>query len=146
VADNITVDNADLADFTAASDEVQVGGTQPLAQVQFVKLVDGTLSGGGPIEAIYRMVTRKNQVVPLDEVWWVPPMKGVDAVAKECLWLAQQVIPNFDYYNMSAYVANGFDVSFSAALLPSIMVTAGFVLPCLIIGYYSLRLRELESK
>ena len=110
------------------------------------KLVDGTLSGGGPIEAIYRMVTRKNQMVELDEAWWVPVVKGVDGVARECLWLAQQVIPNFDYYNMSAYVANGFDVNFSAAMLPSILITAGFVLPCLIIGYYSLRLRELETK
>ena len=50
MADNIIVDNADLLDFTAASDEVQVGGTQPLAQVQFVKLVDGTLNGTAPIE------------------------------------------------------------------------------------------------
>lgn len=45
MADNPVLDNADLADITIATDEVQVGGTQGVAQVQFVKLVDGTLNG-----------------------------------------------------------------------------------------------------
>ncbi len=49
MADNITVDNGALADYTVADDEVQVAGTQPLAHVQFMKLVDGTLNGTDPI-------------------------------------------------------------------------------------------------
>jgi hypothetical protein len=47
---------------------------------------------------------------------------------------------------MSPYVANGFDVPWSAALLPSLAMTLAYLLPCLLIGYYSLTLRELESK
>jgi hypothetical protein len=47
---------------------------------------------------------------------------------------------------MSPYVANGFDVDWNAAMLPSIAVTLAYLVPCLIIGYYSLKLRELESK
>jgi hypothetical protein len=62
------------------------------------------------------------------------------------LWLIQQIIPNFDYYRMAPYVANGFDVGWNSALLPSIAITAAYVLPCLLIGHYSLKLRELESK
>lgn len=45
-------DNVDItagSGTTIATDEVQVSGTHPLSQVQFVKLVDGTLNGTGAI-------------------------------------------------------------------------------------------------
>jgi hypothetical protein len=44
VPDNVTVDNGALADFDAATDEVAVNGGS-VAQVQYVKLVDGTGNG-----------------------------------------------------------------------------------------------------
>ena len=47
---------------------------------------------------------------------------------------------------MSAYVAKGFDVDFRAAILPAIAVTLAYVVPCVLLGYYALKLRELESK
>lgn len=43
MADNVAVSSS--ATYTVATDEVAVGGTQGTAQVQFVKLVDGTLNG-----------------------------------------------------------------------------------------------------
>jgi hypothetical protein len=53
VADNVTYQTAVTATppnaTTVATDEVAVGGTQPTGQVQFVKLVDGTLNGTTPI-------------------------------------------------------------------------------------------------
>lgn len=51
MADNVTVSNNSGnvgTDYAAATDEVAVGGN-PVAQVQFVKLVDGTLNGTAPI-------------------------------------------------------------------------------------------------
>ncbi len=110
------------------------------------KIVSGEQQGGGPLESVYRMVMHLNQVTELDPAWWVKPVKFLDRAAIEFLWLCKQVIPNFDYFDMDGYVANGFDVNFGAAMVPSLLITAGFVLPCLLIGYYSLRLRELEAK
>lgn len=50
MADNVVVTNpTPNSDYTVASDEVQVGGTNPIGEVQFVKLVDGTLNGTAPI-------------------------------------------------------------------------------------------------
>ena len=52
MADDVTVSNnsgSTPGDYTVASDEVQVDGTNPLAQVQFVKIVDGTLNGTEPV-------------------------------------------------------------------------------------------------
>jgi len=109
-------------------------------------IVTGQQRGGGPLESIVRMVKHLNQTVPLDDAWWVPIMESIDRVSIECLWLVQQIIPNFDYYKMSPYVANGFDVNWNAAMMPSIVITAAYLIPCLLLGYYSLKLRELESK
>lgn len=53
MADNVQYQSTTLATppaaTTVATDEVQVNGTQPVAQVQFMKLVDGTLNGNQPI-------------------------------------------------------------------------------------------------
>jgi hypothetical protein len=56
------------------------------------------------------------------------------------------VIPDFTYFDMTPYVANGFDVPWDASLLPSILTTIGFLIPCIILGYFSLQVRELEAK
>lgn len=45
MADNVDIKDATSTTVAIATDQVQVGGTQGLGQVQFVKLVDGTLNG-----------------------------------------------------------------------------------------------------
>jgi hypothetical protein len=112
------------------------------------KIISGTQLGGGPLESIYRMVTHLNQTVALDLSPGVTKtIKGIDEyVVKNALWLVQQTFPNFSYFGMSTYVAKGFDVDFRAAILPSIAIALGYLIPCVLLGYYSLKLRELESK
>ena len=73
-------------------------------------------------------------------------MKAVDSAAIGFLWVVQHLFPDFDYYNTIQFVANGFDVPWEAALLPSIAITLAFVISCLILGYFSLQLREMEAK
>jgi hypothetical protein len=47
MADNVAITAG--SGTTIATDEVQVSGTNPLAHVQYVKIVDGTLNGTGAI-------------------------------------------------------------------------------------------------
>jgi hypothetical protein len=111
------------------------------------KIVTGQQLGGGPVESIYRMVTHLNQTVDLNLSEPVTNViKTVDKGVENALWLVWQTFPNFSYFSMSPYLAKGFDVDFMAALLPSIAVTLAYVVPCVLVGYYSLKLRELESK
>jgi hypothetical protein len=111
------------------------------------KIVTGDQLGGGPTESIYRMVTHMNQTVALDLSKTVAgSIKGTDWLAQQGIWLVQQTFPNFSYFAMSPYVAKGFDVDFRAAILPSIAVTLAYFIPCVLLGYYALKLRELESK
>jgi hypothetical protein len=117
----------------------------------FRELVDRIVTnqqlGGGPVESIYRMVTHMNQTVDMDlspGVTWV--MKTFDKGVENGLYIVHQTMPNFTYFRMSPYVAKGFDVDFRAAILPAIAVTLAYLIPCVLVGYYALKLRELESK
>ena len=71
----------------------------------------------------------------------------VDYVAQGMLWVAQYLIPNFEHFTRaSQYLPNGFDVDWRAGMLPVIFVTLAYLVPCVLIGFYALKLRELESK
>ncbi|MFN0198062.1 MAG: ABC transporter permease [Planctomycetaceae bacterium] len=110
------------------------------------RVVSGAEKGSGLFESVYRLINHMNPVTELDESPVTKVILSVDWVFKQMLWLVQHVIPDFSFYRMSPYVANGFDVSWQAAMLPSLLITLGYVLPCILIGYYTLRFRELEAK
>ncbi|HEV8068725.1 MAG TPA: hypothetical protein VGP76_13390 [Planctomycetaceae bacterium] len=111
------------------------------------KIVSGDQLGGGPLESIYRMVTHLNQTVELDLSKSVTgTIKWTDWISQQGIWLVQQTFPNFGYFGMSPYVAKGFDVDFRAAIVPSVAVALAYFIPCVLLGYFALKLRELESK
>jgi hypothetical protein len=111
------------------------------------KIVSGDQLGGGPLESIYRMVTHLNQTVELDLSKSVTgTIKWTDWISQQGIWLVQQTFPNFQYFGMSPYVAKGFDVDFRAAIVPSVAVALAYFIPCVLLGYFALKLRELESK
>jgi ABC-type transport system involved in multi-copper enzyme maturation permease subunit len=102
--------------------------------------------GYGTIESIVRIWEHKNPQVELEESVGVEIMKATDAVINEALKTIFHTVPNFNVFSLTPYVANGFDVPFDAGLLPAFAMTLAYILPCLFLGYFSLRLRELEAK
>jgi len=111
-----------------------------------VKLMSPKWEGGGPFESIVRMVYHMNPQVALNENISNSIMKAIDSGIMGFLRVVTEIIPQFELFNTTQYVAKGFDVGWNTSILPSIMVTIGFFIPCIIIGYFTLRLRELESK
>ena len=112
-------------------------------------LKKGEVLGGGALESFYRMVTQMNQMSPLPDNAATNFIKWCDSWIYNGLGIVQNILPNFTHFDTSVYVANGFDVPWSdagAALLPSILTTLGYFIPCVILGYFSLQLRELEAK
>ncbi len=106
----------------------------------------GKVLGGGVFESIYRLVTQMNMQTPLPEGPARTVMEWLDTRVFQGLTLVHQVIPDFTYFNMKQFVANGFDVPWSASLLPAVATVLGYLLPCVVLGYFSLQLRELEAK
>eukprot|EP00456_Euglypha_rotunda_P069871 TRINITY_DN616_c1_g1_i5.p2 TRINITY_DN616_c1_g1~~TRINITY_DN616_c1_g1_i5.p2 ORF type:complete len:540 (-),score=157.95 TRINITY_DN616_c1_g1_i5:4397-6016(-) len=102
--------------------------------------------GGGFFESIYRIITHMNPTTDLPENIAFKFMQFVDSGLTFFLWNCKQVIPHLKYFNMQEYVANGFDVPFDQSLGPCLLITVGYVIPCVLLGFFALRIRELESK
>lgn len=102
--------------------------------------------GGGFFESIYRIVTHMNPSTDLPDSAAFHFMWLVDSGLTLFLWLCKQVIPQLKYFNMHEYVANGFDVPWDQSLFPCLLITVGYLLPCVLLGYFALRIRELEAK
>ena len=120
-----------------------------LGQVAYTflhQLTDDKIPGGGPLESVYRLVTGMNQQLPLPKSPLISVVEGIDWASVKFLWALRHIVPNFEYYNLATYTANGFDVPWEAALLPGLLITFGYILPCLVLGYFCLKTRELESK
>jgi hypothetical protein len=125
-----------VADPDALAKAAQYAGQQQAAS-----------EGGGVFESIYRILTHMNPSTPLPEGPATAAMKGVDGTMLGFLWLVHQIIPNFEYFSRAMkYLAEGFDVRWDSAVLPSIAITLAYVIPCLLLGHFVLRVRELESK
>lgn len=103
--------------------------------------------GGGFFESIYRIVTHMNPTTELPENIAFAVMRFIDGGLTGFLWLCKQVIPRLKHFNqMPEYVSNGFDVPWAESMLPCLLITLGYLLPCVLLGYFALRIRELESK
>jgi hypothetical protein len=106
----------------------------------------GQVLGGGTLESLYRIVTWMNQQSPLPDNLGTRIIKFIDRGIFRMLELMNGVLPDLSRFDAQEYVANGFDVPFNNAVLPSILTLIGFFIPCYILGYFALRLRELEAK
>lgn len=110
------------------------------------KLVTGKQVGGGATESLYRLVSQANQTTPLDNQTMERTLKAIDRLPSGSLWIAKHLIPDMRTFSMAAWVGKGLDVPWYSAMLPSLAVALGYILPCVLLGYFSLSLRELESK
>lgn len=110
--------------------------------------VDGKTKwkGGGMFESVYRIITHMNPTVEMDKGFWDTVVKYLDFPFTQFAGRSRNVIPDFDCFQMAKYVAKGYDVPWDSGLLPALMHTLSFLVPCIILGCFVLRSRELESK
>ena len=73
-------------------------------------------------------------------------MQFFDGGIIKLIGAVQYIIPDFRIFNLAEYVTNGFDVPFDVALLRGLATTLGYAGPWIVVGYFSLKLRELEAK
>ncbi len=116
-------------------------------------IVDQKWVGGGAFESIYRVLAHLNPTTELPKTLPFQVMQFVDGLGVGFLKSVRYLFPDFKFFDLTPYVAYGFDVPWTnpippndGALFPSLMITLGYLLPWIVVGYYSLRLRELEAK
>lgn len=120
---------------------------QGLAMNFLEKVTGAKWKGGGVIESTVKIVTHDALTNTLPDNQTNNVIKILDNVGSKGLYLMRWVLPDFRHYsNASTWVENGFDVQFSSTILACLATTLGYFLPCFSIGYFSLLIRELESK
>tara|TARA_R110002072_G_scaffold99008_1_gene217918 strand:- start:9450 stop:11066 length:1617 start_codon:yes stop_codon:yes gene_type:complete len=110
------------------------------------KLLSGKQAGGGAAESVYRLLTHMNDTAVLPANPLTTSIQLFDHVLQHLLWMVKFIIPDLRSFGMSDWVARGFDVPWGGVMLPSLAITVGYFLPCALLGYFSLSLRELEAK
>jgi hypothetical protein len=99
--------------------------------------------GGGFAESFIRLVKRENSVTPLEDTTqtvvnlWDEPFR----------WFLRRVLnilPDVDRFDLSNFVAEGFNISGTDLLVNSLLLV-GFLLPLAILAYYLIRWREVAS-
>lgn len=110
------------------------------------KILSGTQAGGGAAESVYRLLTHMNDTSSLPANPLTSSILLFDHGLQHLLWMVRFIIPDLRSFGMSDWVARGFDVPWGGVMLPSLAITVGYFLPCVLLGYFSLSLRELEAK
>ncbi len=107
---------------------------------------DLPFQGAGFFDGLYRIPMHITQSVPLGDSFGFRVMRALDNIELNGLWAVQHLFPNLGLFDTTEYVANAFDVPWAEAMLPCLLTTVGYCLPWIVVGYFSLRLRELEAK
>lgn len=101
-------------------------------------------AGGGPAEALQRLVQRQNLTAPLEET---PIKRTGEAFDEGFRWFMQHMlnmIPDVDRFDLSMHVSEGFDIS-AANLFLCTLLLLGYLLPWAVLAYYLLQSREVAS-
>jgi hypothetical protein len=104
------------------------------------------LYGSGLFDSIYRIPTHLNQMIDLDDSFMTRVIKTLDSIELTGLWAVQHLFPDFGTFNAAEYTTNAFDVPWAESMLPSLALTAAYCVPWILVGYFSLKTRELEAK
>lgn len=110
------------------------------------KILSGEQIGGGALESFYRLITFMNEQQPLPESGFTWFIQQFDSVLVRGLLLIKYIFPDMRTFGTSEWVAKGFDVPWDGFIAPSVAISIGYIFPCILLGYYSLSLRELEAK
>ncbi|HID75459.1 MAG TPA: ABC transporter permease [Planctomycetaceae bacterium] len=109
-----------------------------------VQLGRGELIGGGPSEALVRLVKQENLVIQLNPGLGTKLVKMFDTVAELFIRAMAALLPPLSDFSFVAYVADGYNIS--ANLLAVRTLTAlAFLIPVALFGYLFLKTREVAQ-
>ena len=100
--------------------------------------------GMGPSESLYRLANRQNMNAPLDKTGTVKVAETTDYASRWVTRRIHDLVPDVDRFDLTSYVADGFNVPFDQLLL-SLLLLAGYLLPFAVLAYYLLEWREVAS-
>jgi ABC-type transport system involved in multi-copper enzyme maturation permease subunit len=100
--------------------------------------------GGGPFEALIRIVRQENVSSPLPPGFMTETAQMLD---KPALWLLRtiaEMLPNYKNFDNSEYVVHGFNIP-TDLVLAQLVQTIGFLTIVFLAGYLFLKTREIAK-
>jgi ABC-type transport system involved in multi-copper enzyme maturation permease subunit len=108
------------------------------------RLANRQTYGGGPLESVVRLATQDNVISELPPGFRTTFVQASDSIFLRILDALSLVIPNFDNFSLSSYVANGFNIS-GDHVLHCFCSAAAFLVPVFIVSYLCFKLREVAK-
>ncbi|MBX7074736.1 MAG: ABC transporter permease [Pirellulales bacterium] len=102
----------------------------------------GTFLGGGPVEALYRIVSRMNVTVPLEPGPGTTFINMCDQAFRFALGKVLAIVPDFAGLSNVDYVAYGFDIP-ADLLWTHVVKGIAYLVPIFIAGFLFFRTREV---
>lgn len=101
--------------------------------------------GGGPLEALYRLVTQMNLQHPLPVGMGTNIIQFIDSqILLPVLSSLSFAVPRFEQFNLSNYLAYGYTID-DQVLLINLTVAISFSLGMTILGYFCFKTREIAA-
>jgi len=108
------------------------------------QLASGELIGGGPSEALYRLLTQSNLKLELEPGLRTDAIQMIDRALQFLLSRVVTVLPDLTRLSDVDYVANGFDIP-GNLLAVQMATTAAYVIPVFIAAYFLFKTREVAG-
>ena len=108
------------------------------------KLAEPDVSGGGPVESFYRLVTQNNMETPLETGFATTMIEQVDKLLVYLLDKLTYLAPDFAKLNFSDFLTYGYSID-TDRILVAITISLGFCLGLTILGYFCLKTREIAK-
>jgi len=110
---------------------------------RMIELATNQALGGGPFEALLRLVRQDNLIVELEAGLKTYLVQIADRVAGAPLWVFAMILPPFSEFSYANWVAYGFDVLWTPYVAVPLLRTLAFLGPVFVAGYFFLKTREV---
>jgi hypothetical protein len=100
--------------------------------------------GGGPIESFIRVIIQTNMVSELETGVFTTLMTNIDLFLVQLLVGMTYLAPNFSVLDFSNYLTYGYAID-TQRILIALMITFIFCIGLTIVGYFSLKTREIAK-
>jgi len=112
---------------------------------QFVlDLSNRQIQGGGPLEAMWRLVRQDNLVQELEAGPLTPAIKWFDSIALFLMEAVARALPDYRDFDTARYVADGFLIELNV-IAQHTLTTVAYVAVLTCLGYLILKTRELAG-
>jgi len=100
--------------------------------------------GGGPIESFIRVVTQKNMQVELETGTMTTLIKETDRFMSQRLSDLTYLAPNFKQLDFSDFLTYGYSID-NQRIIVALAITFAFCFGLTLLGYFSLKTREIAK-